>query len=496
MFKTIANQMKYIEPLDRYQYQIMSSIEDLVEADHPVRIIDQIVESIISSNKEIFHQERENQVGRPKYYDSTMIKLYLYGYFNGISSSRKLEVEAHRNKEVLWLLGGLKPDHWTISNYRKDNSEQIKFVTKNFREFLKRSGYIKLKTVAIDGSKVKAYTNRDMLTKEKIERRLESIDKKIEEYLNKIIENDNRDNIIDELGNEDTEILNKKYIDRIIELQRKVEELSRQKEILEKEGTKHISSSDTEARLMKSRDGMIPAYNVQIVVDAENKMIADSEVLTEETDLRVLPKMIESIKEELGQTPEEALLDNGYNTPDMIEEEEKEKNIKFYVSQNKKTSRDKEDIKFEYDKINDEFRCSMGKRLVLLHRNKKKKNSYANIYRGIECNGCPMKNKCTKSKKGRTYTRYLNQQWRDQYKEKMGSEIAKEKLSLRKTLVEHPFGTIKYLMGKIPLLLRGVKKVSTEINLYTTVYNIKRLVNIVEFESLMIKITNYQWQTV
>ena len=491
--------MKYIQPADRQQYHLMSSLDDLVAPDHAVRIIDKIVESIVISDIERFEPERENEAGRPAFHASTHLKLYLYGYFNGISSSRKLEVETYRNKEVIWLLGNLTPDHWTISNYRKDKGEDIKYVTKKFREFLKDNGYIKLKTVAIDGSKVKAYTNRDMLTKEKIETKLEGIDKKIEEYLSKIAENDSRDEAIDEIGYEGIDNINIRYLSKIAELKRQVEQLEKQKKILEEEGRKYISASDTDARLMKSRDGKIPAYNVQIAVDAEHKMIADSEVVTDETDLAQLPKMIESIKEELGKAPEEAIADKGYNTPDLIEETEKKESlggrgIKIFVSQ-EITSRDKEEIKFKYDEEKDEYECSEGKRLVLIQRNKLKKKSLTNVYQGIQCEGCPLRGQCTSSKKGRILHRYINQKWRDEYKSKMLSKIGKEKTAVRKTIVEHPFGTIKYLMGKIPLLLRGLEKVKTEINIYTTVYNLKRLINIKAFDNLLEQIENYKWET-
>ncbi len=491
--------MKYIQPADRNQYNIMSSLEDLIATDHPVRLLDSIVNSIISSDSERFEPERENESGRPAYHSSILIKLLLYGYFNGISSSRKLEVETYRNKEVIWLLGNLTPDHWTISNYRKEHGDDIKYVTKKFREFLKDNGYIKLKTVAVDGSKVKAYTNREMLTKEKIENKLEGIDKKITEYLGKIAENDRRDDVIDEVENEGIDGVNEKYLMKIIELQKQVEKLQKQKEILEKEGRKYISEADPDARLMKSRDGKIPAYNVQIAVDAENKMIADSEVVTEEVDLAELPKMIESIKEELGQVPEEAIADRGYNAPDLIEQTEKieyteGKRIETYIPQ-EITSKDKEEIKFEYMAEKDEYKCSAGRRLVLIQKNKLKHKSLANAYRGIECEGCPLRSKCTGSKKGRMVHRYINQQWRDEYKAKMLSTIGREKMRLRRSIVEHPFGTIKYWMGKIPLLLRGLNKVSTEINIYTTAYNLKRLINIEAFESLSMKIQNYKWKT-
>lgn len=491
--------MQYIEGQDRYQYQLSSNLDESIRTDHPVRVIDAVINSIVINNKERFSRERENEVGRPRYHDAIMLKLYFYGYFNSISSSRKLEVETQRNKEVIWLLGGLSPDHWTISNYRKESGEDIKFVTKKFREFLKDKGYIKLNTVAIDGSKIKAYTNREMLTLEKIEERLNGLDNKIDEYLKRISDTDRADDVADELGSDESGSTGKKYINKIIELQKQVEALQHQKEILERENRKHISGADPEARLMKSRDGMIPGYNVQIAVDAEQKMIADSEVVTDESDNEMLGKMIESIKEEYGEAPKEALADNGYNAPDLIEAIEKKESakggdIKLYVAQST-TTKDREEIKFEYDKSKDEYKCTEGKRLILIQKNKRKRNSLINVYQGIECQGCPIRSQCTESKSGRMINRYINQKWRDDYKEKMHSKFGKAKMSQRRSLVEHPFGTIKYLMGKIPLKLRGSKKVSTEINLYTTAYNLKRLINLELFEAIIEKIDNYAWKT-
>jgi hypothetical protein len=187
-------------------------------------------------------------------------------------------------------------------------------------------------------------------------------------------------------------------LDKIVQLQKQVEEPQKHKETLEKEGRKYISPADPEARLMKSRDGKIPAYNVQIAVDSAHKMIADSEVVTDETDLSMLPVMVESIKEELREVPEETIVDRGYNNPDLIEAvEKKDEGINIYASQ-EKTSRDNEEIKFEYDAEKDEYTCSAGKRLVLIQKNKMKNKSLANIYRGIECEGCSLRSKCTKSK--------------------------------------------------------------------------------------------------
>ena len=487
--------MYFIKPADRNQFQMMSSMDDLVSEDHPVRLIDVIIDSIVETNPEYFYQHRETDVGRPKYHPATMLKLYIYGYFNGISSSRKLEAETHRNKELIWLLGGLTPDHWTISNYRKENAEAIKFVTKRIRNFLKDKGYIKLKSVSIDGSKVKAYANREMLSKEKIEKKLEGIGKKIEEYLEKLSDVDRKDDLVEEFEDDSSPSSEKiKYIEKIIELEKEVETLKNQKEILKKENRKHLAPSDRDARLMKSRDGKIPGYNVQTVVDSENKMIADSEVVTDEVDQGLIKQMIDSLKEEVGETPKEAIADKGYYNLELIEELENEnEGLSIYVS---KPQKQEKEITFEYDEENDEYKCSQGKRLVLFVKNKKKGKTGARVngYRGIECQGCPFMDQCTKSKKGRTVYRYTNQKWRDNYVKKMEQALNRKKLSERKSIVEHPFGTIKIMMGKIPILLRGIVKVSSEINLYTTAYNLKRLFNIERFEELAAKIKGYNWQ--
>ena len=480
----------YIEPQDRKQSQLSFCLDELVSADHVVRIIDSIIDSIVINNMTRFEKGKNKNVGRKRYHDSTMLKLYLYGYFNGISSSRKLEVETHRNNELIWLLGGLRPDHWTISNYRKEKGEEIKFVTREFRRFLKNNDYIKLNTVAVDGSKVKAYTNREMLTKEKIEKKLESIDKKISDYLSRLSEIDERDAVLDDY--EESDQID--YLDKIIKLRKEVEKLTEQKRILEEENRNYISGYDTEARMMKTIDGKQPCYNIQTAVDSANRMIADEDVVTDESDMNQIQARVESLEKECNQKPAILLADCGYNNPNQIESLEKEnEGMKVYVSQ-PITKRDKEEIGFEYDKENDQYICSEGKRLILKQKGNKYKNTIMDVYQGLECAECRKKKQCTNSKKGRIYKRHPNQEWRNEYKKKMQSRKSQSKLSSRKSIVEHPFGTLKILMGKVPILLRGVEKVLIEIKLYCVGYNLKRLINIESFDELMNKIRRFDWK--
>jgi len=472
---------------------MMNSLDLSIAPDNPIRIIDVLVDKIYNSQRDKFTKAKEENIGRPRYHDITFLKLYLCGYLNGISSSRKLESETKRNIEVKWLLGDLQPDHWVISNYRKENGDSIRHLTKSFRKFLRSTGYIDGKTVAIDGTKIKAYANKDMLTVKKIDKRLENLNKNIEEYLLRLQSNDTLESLEEELAIDDVGAdINKILLDKYIVSQAKIEKLVEAKRFLEENNRSSVSLSDKEARLMKSRDGFIPAYNVQSGVDSKYNMIADTEVTDEENDLNQLEPMVNSIEEEIGKKPEEVLADKGYYKPTKIEEVELDEKVKCYVAIPEEK---KEVSEFKYNKEKDEYICSEGNPLVLKQKNKERKNGYSDMYQGIECDGCKLRAECTKSKSGRILYRPSNIEWVERYKKRMGEISSKAKINKRKTIVEHPFGTLKYWMGKIPLLLRGKEKVSTEINIYSTAYNIKRLLNIEPYDNIMELIIAYDWKS-
>jgi len=401
--------MIYIQPQDRNQLNMMNSLDLSIAPDNPIRIIDVLVDKIYNSQRDKFTKAKEENIGRPRYHDITFLKLYLYGYLNGISSSRKLESETKRNIEVKWLLGDLQPDHWVISNYRKENGDSIRHLTKSFRKFLRSTGYIDGKTVAIDGTKIKAYANKDMLTVKKIDKRLENLNKNIEEYLLRLQSNDTLESLEEELAIDDVGAdINKILLDKYIVSQAKIEKLVEAKRFLEENNRSSVSLSDKEARLMKSRDGFIPAYNVQSGVDSKYNMIADTEVTDEENDLNQLEPMVNSIEEEIGKKPEEVLADKGYYKPTKIEEVELDEKVKCYVAIPEEK---KEVSEFKYNKEKDEYICSEGNPLVLKQKNKERKNGYSDMYQGIECDGCKLRAECTKSKSGRILYRPSNIGW-------------------------------------------------------------------------------------
>ena len=191
--------------------------------------------------------------------------------------------------------------------------------------------------------------------------------------------------------------------------------------------------------------------------------------------------------------PEATVADSGYFNLIQIETVEDNHQTTCYIPRPKHKNDDRP-ITFNYVKEQDEYRCSEGKRLVKKQKNKIKNGQRFDLYQGIECDGCPMRTQCTTSKYGRIINRYHNQSWRDTYRRRMVGITAKKISHLRKQMVEHPFGTIKYWMGKIPLLLRGKKKVATEINIFTTVYNFRRLLSIESYHDIMNMINKYDWK--
>ena len=485
--------MRYVQPENRAQYVMMNTLDDLVPREHPVRLIDMVIDQMVNANPNQFGIERdESEPGRPAFAPQTMLKLFLYGYLINCRASRKLEAETKRNIELIWLLGTLSPDHWVIAQYRRVHGDHIKTATRLFRQFLHAQGYIKGERVALDGTKMKANARREMLTAEKIEKRLEHLDEQLAEYLSKFAENDLRDDLAEELDSLDrNDSIDSHLVDKIITLQKRIEDLTAHKETLARSEKNYLSPTDPEAILMKTPDGKLPSYNIQSVVDDAYHMIAASEVLTDHDDRRALPGMVKAFQDELGISPQIVTADAGYCTPDLIQQVETETHATCYIPLPKKEDGT---ITFSYDVSTDSYTCSQGQPLVLFHKNKLRRNTRADVYRGSECTACPLQPQCTTSLNGRIVHRYHNQDWRDKYRERMKTKISKAFVALRKTLAEHPFGTIKLMAGKIPLLLRGKSKVATEVNLYATAYNFKRLLNCTSWDNLNEQIASHSWK--
>lgn len=487
--------MPTIIPTDRSQTTFMNSLDDLVTADHPVRLIDALIDKIIAQDSEFFdHLAPQSSVGRRGYSAAALIKLFMYGYIHGISSSRKLEAEAERNIEVIWLLSGLKPSYKTIADYRKDHPGHIQRVNEQVVRFLANNEWISGERIAIDGTKLKAYTGWDMLDEERLDKQLATAHRQLEQWLQRMALNDLRDEV-DDLNSADPDGgTPSEILDQIEALHEKIRRLEALKEELERQQATRISPADPEARLMKSaRGGKYPGYNLQTAVDSAHKMIVAGAVTREPTDFELLEPMVWAATARLGREPDEVLADTGYADLGDIQRIQKEGTLRCFVPENDAPSANRP-ITFDYKPETDSFECSQGRPLEAVKKGayNKTKDAYMDRYRGTECLDCPVATECTTAKDGvRTLTVFHGAEWREEYTRQLASRYGRERIAERKALVEHPFGTLRYWMGQIPLKLRGLKKVQTEINLYTAGYNVKRWCGLADFKELLEQVNGW-----
>lgn len=202
-------------------------LEEQLGSDHPVRLMDLLVEKVVPHLTDEINEVGHNEVGASAYNRKSLLKLYLYGYYNGIQSSRKLEQETHRNLEVIWLMGDLRPDHKTISDFRKVHGEQIRQVVRHFSWFLKDRGYLEAAEISVDGMRLKANTNRDTLSEEKIDKRLGRLNRQMTLYLKKLELNDaieDKESNLERLALEE-----RKALEMIAQLQGEIEEMLKKK---------------------------------------------------------------------------------------------------------------------------------------------------------------------------------------------------------------------------------------------------------------------------
>lgn len=464
--------MRYRRGTSRHQQSFLS-IDDQISQKNIIRLVDRICENYVGQIVETEFDKGHKETGRKPYHPADLLKVLVYGYFNGLSSSRKLERECGRNIEIKWLTGNLVPDHKTISDFRRDNPEMInglfRYLINKFRE----EGLVTGKSTAVDGSKIKAYADRtiDITT---VTRKLENIDEQVRKYLQEMEKLDNSEDELEELSKRKAEL--EKELDELM-AKKKAYETSREQ--LEGAGENRISPTDPEARLMRGRYGKFWGYNIQCAVDTRHHFITNIQATNQQNDKGLLQPMAKASEQITAQQPEEILADAGYYK--MSELETLESNgTTCYVAINWAPQQENDrinGIKFDYSQDEDRYYCSEGKALDYW-RIKTINGRVSKVYKGKECAVCKIKEKCTTAQ-NRTVMRHENQEWLDNYHAKMESQQGIDKLIERKSTVEHPFGTMKYNMGQIPILLRGKKQVQNEMNLYAIGYNLKRYFNVI-----------------
>jgi transposase len=471
---------RYVEGQDRTQSILFPErLDDYIDEDNPVRAVDVFVEELDLVELG-FERAQAAETGRPAYHPATLLKIYIYGYLNRIQSSRRLEREAQRNVELIWLTGRLMPDFKTIADFRKDNGEAIRKACREFVLLCRSLGMFKEATVAIDGSKFKAVNNRDKnFTERKLQARLQQLDESVARYLSELDRADRDPSLV-------TEARVERLKDKLATVKAQMSKLRELRRQLDEAADRQISLTDPDARSMATsgRGTGIVGYNVQTAVDLKHHLIVAHEVTNVGHDRTQLAGMASKAKEAIGEESITALADRGYFRSEEILQCEQLDIValvpKPQTSNNKAAGLfDRRD--FVYIEANDQFRCPAGERAIrrftrveaglTLHR-----------YWSSACPRCPMKAKCTTGQY-RRISRWEHEAVLDRMQTRLDQRLnaARE----RRQTVEHPFATLKAWMGATHFLTKTLAKVRTEISLHVLAYNLKRMLRLFGTASLI-----------
>ena len=501
--------MEYKQGTKRYQLHLFSdSLDDILEEENSVRVIDCYVENL--DLRKLGFKIPELKTGTPPYRPELLLKIYMYGYLEKIRSSRKLEKECKRNTELMWLTEKLAPDFKTIADFRKNNKEGIKNVFKDFLYFCKQANLLSLEHVGIDGTKIRAQNSQNNVFKrQKIDKVQEAIEKKIQEYLAELEENDNTED--SELGLQEGEEV-KKVVRKLTQLRKYQDKVAKVKEKFDQdEELKTYFATDSDSRFQSDKGKVRPGYNAQTGVDDKEKLIIVSEVTNKSNDLgqmTVMADMVQEIKEDLEiETETNVLMDAGYYNETEILNNKDKKGICIFVcdkkeaeEKNKKQrgtgNKDKvpaagfEARDFIYDSERDICICPAGKELRKTHKNPGKEDSGREVFefQCKECGTCADREKCTTNKRGRAIKISAHKETMESFKREMQTEASKKILSKRKEIVEHPFGTLKRNLGYTYFMQRGLEKVKAEFNFMCFTYNFKRVLNILGVTAFLAEI--------
>ena len=539
--------MGYIQGADRNQVILLpDTLDDYVGGDNEVRAIDAFIDSLDISL--MGFKADPAKEGRPGYDPRDMLKLYMYGYLNHIRSSRRLQKEASRNVELMWLLRKVVPDFRCIADFRKDNAKSIREVFRAFVRLCNKAGLLSHESVVIDGSKFRAVNaDNKSYVSSNAKKVLLDVEEKTSRYMKELDEADAAESRPGALTKED--------IAGVLDyLERRKAQLTEALEQMAGSGENHICTTDPESRLMKTRDGIRPSFNLQTAVEAKNHLIVHYDVTSECTDWHLFGDGINASKAALGVENLEGIADRGYSNDEEIQQcllngdtptthpnkGEKSRMFRFqktdtevtgevvsYAEMKAQGGLEKAPVEvrrepplhpyFERDIEKDIVICPMGQTLFYAgpgHPNGKKDPCIRRYHRLSACLKCP--NKCTLHKR-----RIVSFKEGETRKEEAFYEKARENRIVRKTsrrfkvitlseeesswdewvilrfypnqqhlrkrntVVEHPYGTVKRWHGAGYLLTKGKQKAAAEMGLSFLAYNFRRVVNLLGVNGLM-----------
>lgn len=467
--------MVHIEGQSRYQSTLFPEVlDDVIAPDHPVRVIDAFVESLDLAALG-FSKVAAEATGRPPYAPGDLLKLYVYGYLNQVRSSRRLEKEAARNVEVMWLIKRLAPSFKTIADFRKDHPRAIVGACRAFIGFCREQALFGAELLAIDGSKIGAVASRKkVLTPQRLAEMTAALDRKIVAYLAGLDEAD-REESGGGAAVGDVAAAVEALRARRAALQREAERLAR-------DGLSQRVVGEPEAKLMRTPKGYQVAYNAQIAVDARHHLIAAFALTGEGNDLRQLHPMAVQGKAAVAAERVSVVADAGYSNGEHAARCEAD-GIVAIVPRAETVNRTGRQYfsrdQFSYEAASDSWLCPAGERLTchMVSPVQKQKR-----YTTRACDGCALKAHCTGGKQ-----RYIYRSFYEEAHEAMHRRASDDPqwMKRRRELAEHPFGTMKWLMGHPRFLVRGLRKASAEFALVVLSYNLKRAINILDVPRLL-----------
>lgn len=470
-------------------------IEDYVGPDNPVRAIESFVCALDLAKLGFRHAERSVEaMGQPPYDPADLLKLYLYGYINQVRSSRRLEREASRNLELIWLLRNLRPGYRTIANFRKENWAALKAVNRGFVLLVRELGLVGGTVVAIDGSFFHGDASKaSIFTRKRLAEQIAKLDLEIEAYGRSIEDNDTAE--ANEPGKDradgpgadsggDGGDIGAKVSALMAKRLRAEADLAR----LEASGETQMSLTDPDARLLVKNGQGVAGYNVQSVVDDKHKLIVASEVVNDSSDVGQLHAMAKAAKDALEAEALQALADEGYYSSLELKACEDD-GITAYVpvpeGRGRLGKKGRFSLKdFSYDPAANAYRCPAGEQLRPMEGHWQNASGRTEIRYASStkiCGACQLKARCLSPKASRrTIGRWEHEDVLERHRTRM--QGAGALMRRRSGIVEHPFGTLKCRAGYRHFLVRGLDKVRGEWSLMALCYNFTRVLNILGFE--------------
>ena len=480
--------MNWMAGSDRHQAHLLpAAVEDYVGADNPVRFLDAFVATLdLRAAGFRFPKEDPQGRGRPAYHPADLLKLYLYGYCHQLRSSRRLEAECRRNLEVLWLLRQLAPDFKTIADFRKDNAAAFKAVVREFTRLCRQLDLFGGQLLAIDGTKIKAQNAPDQnWSQTKLDKQRVQVEARLEEYLHALEQADTQPEP-EPPAPRAAEVKAK-----IARLQQRQAQIQARLQTLARTGETQLSATDPDSRTMKSHGRHVVGYNVQGCVDAKHHLLVCTEVTNTAADQGQLAPVAQAAKTELQIPHADVVADGGYYKSEDIKTcQDLGMEPHLPAVNNSPSERaglyGKHDFRYDADK--DVYHCPGGAELRRRRQMEDKGKTVFNYDHAKACAACPLKVRCTNARY-RTVSRWEHAA----SLERMAAAVAAapEKLAARKTLIEHCWGTLKWLLPG-GFLVRGKVKVGAEVSLAHFGYNLKRALAVVGLAKLLAALAEFK----